>query len=923
MKIVRMSLFKKFNLVNFINIITVMLTQCLSDTTCAVYKIRSSNFHFYDQIDKDVNFSGKYLPRLRTLRDVIPLMFPINSKEIEVPDHLKNLIEVNQNGNLPNQVYPDESPGEQQGEIENGIDDVNHCIPIHEPICHGLQYTHTWLPNSVGLTTQEEAAKRMNDYRSLINVGCSHYLKFFLCTVYFPMCTPTLNPPAALQPCQNLCRYVQSKCEPIMKSFSFPWPIELNCKALPSDSGMCIQPQNYDLDKQGQIISPGIPSEARGAIANLLPNFSEFLAQQSAQNQLLASTQNNQTDNTNEKILSVNDNQSGLTRHHVIHRTKLQSSKCYVVEILLYSEQAHNNITCARRCNAHLFYKPVEKRFANIWMLVWSIICLGSCALTIITFTLNRTRFAYPERPIIYISVCCFVYSAGFILHSLIGRDLVACRNKVETISPSLLTNGVSQVGTKKLFTGLTQLKVNASFLITSGYEGTWCTIIFIILFYFSQASYLWWVMLAISWFLSASCKWGCEGIEAVSSIFHMLAWALPALKTIIILIMHRIDADELTGLCNVGYQNSTSLLTFILLPQIIYLLLGIMFLLVGFHSLISLRSNLKQHAKSLLPATKTTTTPANCYNSQCKRNASATVAIPTMTLQTMTTSSPVIALNNGNIRRLDKLMIKIGIFSMLYIIPCACVIGVNIYNYINYPEWMKTLDRLSKQTNCLTEYGTSWSLVTQCLEDNHFPSAEANMLQIFMSLVVGITSGMWVWCNRKSSETWLKCIKRRKKNLSQHSLNYRYHICGDVVAGDTVGETNNVSQVDQKAQLMNTTCCNSRAACGKNNQYPGNTMNFDNTMNNINQLVADSTQYHQQQHQNEISRNNVRNLMLSGSFNMSSGTASCTSAPPLSHGLGTINMSLLNSFESNYCTRSSQRQTFKTRPSNTGRPDC
>ncbi|XP_018654292.1 putative frizzled [Schistosoma mansoni] len=384
-------------------------------------------------------------------------MFPINSKEIEASDHLKSIIESNQNGNIPSEVYSNERVGEQHGEAEEGVDDVSHCVPIHEPVCHGLQYTHTWLPNSVGLTTQEEAAKRMNDYRSLINVGCSQYLKFFLCTIYFPMCTPALNPPAALQPCQNLCRYVQSKCEPIMKSFSFPWPIELNCKSLPSESGMCIQPQNYDLDKQGEIISQG---------------------------------------------------------------------------------------------------------------------------------------------PIIYISVCYFFYSTGFILHALIGRDSVACRNKVETISSSLLPSGVSQEGAKKLLTSVAQSKVNVTFLITSGHEGTWCTIVFLILFYFSQASYLWWVMLAISWFLSASCKWGCEGIEAISSILHMLAWAVPALKTIIILIMHRIDADELTGLCNVGYQNSTSLLAFILLPQVIYLLLGILFLLVGFHSLISLRSNLKQHVK-------------------------------------------------------------------------------------------------------------------------------------------------------------------------------------------------------------------------------------------------------------------------------------------------------------------------------------
>ncbi|CAH8652051.1 unnamed protein product [Schistosoma bovis] len=811
-----MHLHKKISLFNIINTVTIILTQFYADTAYTNHKTqnyftKSSNLYFYDRINEDINFNEKYLPRqaiTRRLRDVVPIMFPINSKEIEVSDHLKSLIESNQNGNIPSEVYSNERVGEQHGEGEEGVDDASHCVPIHESVCHGLQYTHTSLPNSVGLTTQEEAAKRMNDYRSLINVGCSQYLKFFLCTIYFPMCTPALNPPAALQPCQNLCRYVQSKCEPIMKSFSFPWPIELNCKSLPSESGMCIQPQNYDLDKQGEIISQGIPSEAHGAIANLLPDFGEFLAHQNAQNQQLTGAQTNQTDNNHGKISLIDNNQSGLMKHHILHRAKLQASKCYVVEILLYSEQAHDNITCARRCNAHLFYKPVEKRFANIWMLVWAILCLASCAMTMITFTLSRSRFAYPERPIIYISVCYFFYSTGFILHALIGRDSVACRNKVETISSSLLPSGVSQEGAKKLLTSVAQSKVNVTFLITSGHE--------------------------------------------------------------------------------------------------------------GFHSLISLRSNLKQHVKSLMPVANTKTGLANCYNSQFKRNVTATLATSATPLQPITLTSPVIPLNNGNIRRLDKLMIKIAIFSMLYVLPKACVIGVNIYNYINYPKWMKTLDKLAKQTNCLTEYGTNWSLVTQCVSDNHFPSVEANMLQIFMSLVVGITSGMWVWCNRKSSETWIKCMTGKKKDLSKHDLNYHHHICEDAVAGVATGNNNNLSQVDQKAQPMNSTCCNSRGGCGINSQHPGNSINFDNSMNNTSHLVVDSSQYHQ----HGIARNNMRNLMPSGSLNLSSGAASCTSTVPLSYGLGTMDMSLLNSNESNYCIRSSQRQTVKIRPTNIGRPD-
>eukprot|EP00061_Rhincodon_typus_P018954 g48355.t1 len=55
---------------------------------------------------------------------------------------------------------------------------------------------------------------------------------------------------------------------------------------------------------------------------------------------------------------------------------------------------------------------------------------------------------------------------------------------------------------------------------------------------------------------VAAGLKWGHEAIEMHSSYFHIAAWAIPAVKTIVILIMRLVDADELTGLCYVGNQN-------------------------------------------------------------------------------------------------------------------------------------------------------------------------------------------------------------------------------------------------------------------------------------------------------------------------------------------------------------------------------
>lgn len=83
------------------------------------------------------------------------------------------------------------------------------------------------------------------------------------------------------------------------------------------------------------------------------------------------------------------------------------------------------------------------------------------------------------------------------------------------------------------------------------------------------------WVILTLTWFLAAGLKWGHEAIEMHSSYFHVAAWAIPAVKTIVILIMRLVDADDLTGLCYVGNQQQEALIGFVVAPLATYLLLG------------------------------------------------------------------------------------------------------------------------------------------------------------------------------------------------------------------------------------------------------------------------------------------------------------------------------------------------------------
>ena len=202
-----------------------------------------------------------------------------------------------------------------------------------------------------------------------------------------------------------------------------------------------------------------------------------------------------------------------------------------------------------------MYFKEEERRFARLWVGVWSVLCCASTLFTVLTYLVDMRRFSYPERPIIFLSGCYFMVAvahvAGFLL-----EDRAVC---VERFSDDGYRT-VAQ-GTKK--------------------EG--CTILFMVLYFFGMASSIWWVILSLTWFLAAGMKWGHEAIEANSQYFHLAAWAVPAVKTITILAMGQVDGDLLSGVCYVGLSSVDALRGFVLAPLFVYLFIGTSFLLAGF----------------------------------------------------------------------------------------------------------------------------------------------------------------------------------------------------------------------------------------------------------------------------------------------------------------------------------------------------
>ncbi|BHF75784.1 Frizzled-9 [Sparganum proliferum] len=579
-------------------------------------------------------------------------------------------------------------------------DDLSQCVPIREPVCQGLQYSETRMPNWVKMTSQEEAAKRMTDYRSLLNINCSHYLNLFLCTIYFPMCTRVLVK-SALKPCKPLCTHVRNRCEPIMRQFQFNWPAELACDDLPEPPALCIEPDGYALDSK----KPELPdlsaitvSEAESGTINpnlrslqrLYPQLEEILRQR-----------NQDSRNLNSLI------QAAVAAADNGAVTVGQDSACTGTE---FTARHFFNNTCLVYCGADLYYRGADKTFARTWLLTWSCLCLASTVLTFLTFLTDISRLRYPERPVIYLAACYFALAFGYVLQYCLGAETVTCKS-VNPVEPATAVG----MGTGSQSETVVE---STKYLLKSGQEGTWCTVGFLIIYYFGMASNLWWVMLSLAWYLSTARKWGHEGVESVSRVFHMFAWALPAIQAVLILILHKIDADELTGTCYTGFHSENALLFGVLLPQTIYLALGLILLSVGFAAVFQVRQKLK---------------------------APSRVGDP----------------ERDSRRRLEKSIAKLGVFAVLYTFPMACLLAGNLYEYLGQPKWRSALAALHRDNpQCLSSRGIAWG-IDKC-HPKSSPSPEAALLRIFMSLVVGITSGMWVWANKKSCRSWRNFFCRR-----------------------------------------------------------------------------------------------------------------------------------------------------------------
>lgn len=519
----------------------------------------------------------------------------------------------------------------------------SRCEEISIPMCKGIGYNYTSMPNQFNHEKQDEAGLEVHQFWPLVEIMCSPDLKFFLCSVYAPICIEDYEKP--LPACRSVCERAKAGCAPIMYQYGFEWPKRMNCSKLPKFG----DPENLCMDKRNGTGPDGKYKKNESLDEKCRGKHSRYCPKQEDKCKCSCQT----------SLINLD------TSYRLFGPFKNESFSVGSVS------------DCALPCyGVHL--SDDERTFAHIWIALVAILCCISTLMTLTTFLIDMNRFKYPERPIIFLSGCYFMVSLGYIIRLIAGHSSVACDG-------SMIIYNYHMVRYNEYGSGL-------------------CTTVFLLIYFFGMASSIWWVVLAFTWFLAAGLKWGNEAITGLSTWFHLASWLIPTLQTIAVLVMAAVDGDSVVGICYVGNQNINNLRGFVLAPLFIYLVLGSCFLMAGFVSLFRIRNVIKQQGR-----TKT--------------------------------------------EKLEKLMIRIGVFSVLYTVPATIVIGCYFYEQLYFEQWQD-------------------ALVCPCSEyRGKRPNYQALMLRYFMTLLVGITSGFWIWSG-KTLDSWRWLYQRILGNRG-HTYEY------------------------------------------------------------------------------------------------------------------------------------------------------
>ena len=510
------------------------------------------------------------------------------------------------------------------------------CENITEiEFCSEVGYTTASFPNYRNQFTQMAANSELQNFQGLVERVCSNAIVHFLCAVYAPFCDPK-QPQFRVPPCRELCEHVRAGCESLVQRFDLTWPPHLDCSLYPrkEDNRIAFCPTNISLLE----IPPNIKT-------NPPPNV------------------------TAEPVTGT-------------EATIAPGSRCPAALSVVSTKLAGQGhvfagiSNCSVRCSG-IFFKDFERRtVAPALILVFALICVVFTVFTVATFLIDRRRFHYPERPIIFLSFCYLVISIAYI----VGAISKLAGNTTKAFSCATDDNDrISNV-----FQRLPNSETT--------FNSASCVILFVLVYFFQMASAMWWVVLTFTWFLAAALKWGEEAVEKLWLLYHIIAWSIPAIQVVLVLALRLVDGDQLSGICYTGNASNIGLGVFVFLPLTVYLSLGVIFLVVGFTALVNIHRQLQRDPQKS--------------------------------------------------RKLGRLIMRIGIYSLLYITPNIVLLILYLYELAKNEEWQR-------------RYVAECDGTGECTASDA-PTFAAFVLRYISLFAIGVCSTSWI-LSSKTVAAWKK----------------------------------------------------------------------------------------------------------------------------------------------------------------------
>ena len=237
------------------------------------------------------------------------------------------------------------------------------CEEITVPMCRNMEYNMTSMPNQFNHETQAEAAMEAHQFWALVEINCAKELRFFLCSLYTPICLP--NYPQQIKACKSVCVRARLGCEKYMKKYGFEWPDHMNCDLFPeygSTKEVCMDPMdqeqqnnkkltiNHDLNQK--TISP-VDKKAKA-------------------NSLVYKTNRNFNEGTDSQFLST------VCQHPFIKITKGADPRFNKLS-------TGNLVNCVQPCKS-AYFNDWQQLFSSYWLFIWTVICLISSVCTTLTY---------------------------------------------------------------------------------------------------------------------------------------------------------------------------------------------------------------------------------------------------------------------------------------------------------------------------------------------------------------------------------------------------------------------------------------------------------------------------------------------------------------------------------------------------------